>query len=1299
MSFPLVFDIEDEQLLEQFVVGTLVSSIAQSPSYVKANKTGTDFVTGLTSNEENFVNEIAKQVIAEREANGETLTRRERNKIYNDVADEVMSVAKFAPTSLEQHATNIDKIKYLTDNDYDDYIKSGNQHTQHQKADIVKNGESAILRSKEETDTFIERSLNDSSFHSTRAFSRVSDRMIRDMADKYNVDVDGYYLELNSSDIFHTAKHENEQREHQIPLTEDDLKRLPEYMVNYDDVLKVKKQKDGSVKAWLGKKINGHSIVITIVSKGRQSMTLKTAYLLDTVKYNALFGTKKEDVSHREATASNIDTMPTTSENVPSTKSSSNNIIPQDKNIVNDSIRSNGENNSLLVQRLETQSENNEPLSVEDVKKATGFGEEGAKLVTRLANSEGITFSQAERAVKIAYNAGFTDLKATKVNFDNDLQKVAFDAGKIDRGVQDRVAKANAKKATVYDGVFTENERTKSFTKAERKMISIFAEGLAMDISEVDEIIASVTIENGKRIKHYANASHEDGRMQISSDVGRILYRMVIHEGGHRMKQLAPDKFGVLMNALYKRAARRSAESGVSQSLIFDNVKAEHDNAGITMDTMGYFEEFAVRELETIFSSAREFNKWYEEISGNHQLRNSFDRFIDWVLEVIDDIKRAFKYSKMSTQEKAEARRVLAELERIKDLYANALMAAENAVAEIRSEGQSDDVHNFEKDAQKVAQGEKRYSIKEDFYQKYDEWVTNGRKDNISLEIGRTSDALKSIDVKEQKITWDTSKILKTLRDHPYLDDNILKDIPNVLENPIIILQSKKSDSRLVIFGELYDDDGLPIAAIIELLPYNRNRSLILDEIKVVSTHSRKNKKNPTSMNQTQNLIDTSEILYIEPNKKRTNSWLSLNRLQLPLGQNNYGPIKSVTYPDGNVNTQSMQKTENNSQTSNSVKRNFSLKESINISTKNLEKNKNTGYNEYWKTDLSKSQIKEVEKWLRQEDNPDEKKITDTANWYKGRINGEDLFVVYSTEDANNPTILYEIKGGNAKVELNILTELLEEIENGESNDGKSAYVNWVSGGGWMQKVNNSKNNLGNLGRGQNNQNAGVLQSQPQRNGSPAFWNVLKNLFGRQEQDGKLNKDRDYSLKSGVSATELLDTIDDMRNGKQKAVSTLSEYVERGAISTELYEELIEKYGALPKGEKPHRDIQVPKKTAKDKKVSQTVRTILEAKATPDEALPTIEKMVEEGTFSYDVYTDKQAINDADSYIGEYGWNKSLTDWFNAVEKGEVSKKTTAVGWALYNNAANIAATTTSETERVSATQDKGTVLLIDIRV
>ena len=67
----------------------------------------------------------------------------------------------------------------------------------------------------------------------------------------------------------------------------------------------------------------------------------------------------------------------------------------------------------------------------------------------------------------------------------------------------------------------------------------------------------------------------------------------------------------------------------------------------------------------------------------------------------------------------------------------------------------------------------------------------------------------------------------------------------------------------------------------------------------------------------------------------------------------------------------------------------------------------------------------------------------------------------------------------------------------------------------------------------------------------------------------------------------------------------------------------IAKYGAIPKGERPVRDTQIPKQTSDSKKVSQTVRTILEAGATPEAAVPTIEEMVAKGEFSYDVYTDK----------------------------------------------------------------------------
>ena len=191
---------------------------------------------------------------------------------------------------------------------------------------------------------------------------------------------------------------------------------------------------------------------------------------------------------------------------------------------------------------------------------------------------------------------------------------------------------------------------------------------------------------------------------------------------------------------------------------------------------------------------------------------------------------------------------------------------------------------------------------------------------------------------------------------------------------------------------------------------------------------------------------------------------------------------------------------------------------------------------------------------------------------------------------------------------------------------------------------------------------------------------VQKVVYYDKSVDGdrlkKINSvpDVNFSLKEGKlskAEKEFLNTVEDMENGKKGSSERLAKYVKDGTISTKIYQDLIEQYGAIPKGENPYRDVSVPQKTAKNKKVSQTVRTILEAEATPDEAVPTIEKMVEDGIFSYDAYSDKQAIENGEDYIKEHGWNQSLVDWFDAVNKGEVSKDITTTGWVLYNHAAN----------------------------
>ena len=89
--------IEDEDLLDQFIVGSITSGIAQS-GYVpgmtqgslrEANKSGTDFITGLSQNEQKVVDKEYENRIAEAKEEGKKLSTKEKNKIYDEVVNDL----------------------------------------------------------------------------------------------------------------------------------------------------------------------------------------------------------------------------------------------------------------------------------------------------------------------------------------------------------------------------------------------------------------------------------------------------------------------------------------------------------------------------------------------------------------------------------------------------------------------------------------------------------------------------------------------------------------------------------------------------------------------------------------------------------------------------------------------------------------------------------------------------------------------------------------------------------------------------------------------------------------------------------------------------------------------------------------------------------------------------------------------------------------------------------------------------------------------------------------------------------
>ena len=159
-----------------------------------------------------------------------------------------------------------------------------------------------------------------------------------------------------------------------------------------------------------------------------------------------------------------------------------------------------------------------------------------------------------------------------------------------------------------------------------------------------------------------------------------------------------------------------------------------------------------------------------------------------------------------------------------------------------------------------------------------------------------------------------------------------------------------------------------------------------------------------------------------------------------------------------------------------------------------------------------------------------------------------------------------------------------------------------------------------------------------------------------------------YSLKGEQAMRDELARI--RREGAKAGKSQADIEAEVAGVVGPEYAKLLKTYGEIDSGEKPYREIKVPRLTEEDRKVSQTIRTVLEAKVTPDAAVPTIQEMITQGDFSYDVYSDKEARVAAEATIRHKGYETALADWLADVKAGKVSKKSTALGWALYNAAA-----------------------------
>ncbi len=177
----------------------------------------------------------------------------------------------------------------LSREDLNDYLKTGKKKSvRDAKQAVVRSGENVILTSPWATKEFIQDAISGEALGTTKAYGKVGVSLANDVysASGGKLDIKDWYLELTPYDLKHAfSEHSEAKKAGNIPLSLENFLSIPDYIDTYDDVLNVKEYDSGDKTITLGKKINGYSVIVEMVSGNRHSIHFKNMWGLETETY------------------------------------------------------------------------------------------------------------------------------------------------------------------------------------------------------------------------------------------------------------------------------------------------------------------------------------------------------------------------------------------------------------------------------------------------------------------------------------------------------------------------------------------------------------------------------------------------------------------------------------------------------------------------------------------------------------------------------------------------------------------------------------------------------------------------------------------------------------------------------------------------------------------------------------------------------------------------------------------------------------------------------------------------------
>ena len=379
-------------------------------------------------------------------------------------------------------------------------------------------------------------------------------------------------------------------------------------------------------------------------------------------------------------------------------------------------------------------------------------------------------------------------------------------------------------------------------------------------------------------------------------DSAQDTFGTVLHEDYHWYNALDSEGAKTLQDHALLYLARSSGFETVDEMI--REKMTDYAQQNLTYEEAA--EELVGDAWRGIFSNESDFKRWVEFQRGQAEKNSGRAGTIRTVMNRVKEmlggiISRAKEVLTLDPDNRAalKAQR-LAENERriLQDEY---FAHAEKAMDNLRSAKENAAALKTESAAE--GQGV-RYSINPSYAQDIDEWNRDGRNSREIFVLGSTAEALQGLGARENDIYMKGDKISLILEQHPEMTLNEIKRIPEILDDPILVLSSRNKgragsqNTRLVLFGSVKAQDGRPVLCVLDLQPVE-NRIVIQDMQKATSAYTKDN--DPVRF------VRNSEVLYTSENKKRTTALLRTLGFQMPSELQRYGSMGSISYHGQNV--------------------------------------------------------------------------------------------------------------------------------------------------------------------------------------------------------------------------------------------------------------------------------------------------------------------------------------------------------------------------------------------------------------